>query len=237
MLPLHRQNAYRARYAALRPGWRASGDLLEAWLRAVITPTSRVLDVGCGRGGALEVCWREVALPVGLDPDWPSLTERRAPLPVVCGWGHRLPFASASFDVALAVWVLEHLPDPAALLAEVSRALKPGGVCLALTPNAWHPLIWANRLSQLWPAWQGQMVRALYGRAEADTFRVHYRANTPPRLHQLAVQAGLRVEALQVVADPSYLAFNDLAFALSMGLEACLPAAWGVHLLARLRKI
>ncbi len=236
MLPLTRQNAYRARYAALRPGWRTSGDTLEAWMRAAMTPTSRVLDVGCGRGGVLEVCWREVALPVGLDPDWASLAERRAPIPAVCGWGCPLPFANASFEVVLMVWVLEHLPNPPAVLREVARVLRPGGVCLALTPNARHPLIWANRLSQWLPAVQGRLVQTLYGRAATDTFRVHYRANTPAHMRHLAHQTGLLPEAIQVIADPSYLAFNDWAFGLSLGLEACLPAEWGVHVLARLRK-
>lgn len=236
MLPLHRQNAYRTRYAALRPSWRTSGETLETWLRAELSPASRVLDVGCGRGGVLEVCWREVALPVGLDPDWASLAERRAPLPVVCGWGCPLPFANASFDVVLMVWVLEHLPDPHAVLSEVARVLRPGGACLALTPNARHPLIWANRLSQALPALQSRLVRALYARAEADTFRVHYRANTPAQIRHLANQVGLLPEALCVIADPSYVAFNDMAFGLSMMFEACLPAGWGVHVVARLRK-
>src|SRR3989338_2691659 len=41
---------------------------------------------------------------------------------------------SASFDRALCIDIIEHLPDPTALLAEVSRLLKPGGTALVTIP-------------------------------------------------------------------------------------------------------
>src|SRR5258708_34240678 len=51
LLPLTLQNSYRARYRAMRPDWRSSGDQLEALVRSYVTRDSRVLDLGCGRGG------------------------------------------------------------------------------------------------------------------------------------------------------------------------------------------
>ena len=42
-LPLPVQNAYRERYQAIRPGWRSSGDQLEAMVRSHATAKSRVL--------------------------------------------------------------------------------------------------------------------------------------------------------------------------------------------------
>jgi len=79
LLPLDAQNAYRDRYRAMRPGWRSSGDQLEALVRSYLSPDSHVLDLGCGRGGVVELFWREVRLAAGLDPDVPSLAEHRAP--------------------------------------------------------------------------------------------------------------------------------------------------------------
>src|SRR5579859_6740695 len=145
LLPLTLQNAYRLRYRAMRPGWRASGDQLEALVRSKVTPDSRILDLGCGRGGVVELFWREVKLAAGLDPDSPSLSEHRAPgMPVVRGVGERLPFAGSSFDLIVCVWVLEHLEEPQATLREVRRVLRPGGHFVFLTPNLSNPLMLLN---------------------------------------------------------------------------------------------
>src|SRR2546430_5208979 len=88
LLPLTLQNAYRARYRAIRPGWSSSGDQLEAIVRSHVTPQSHVLDLGCGRGGVVELFWREVRFAAGVDPDRRSLTQHRAgEMPVVRGLG------------------------------------------------------------------------------------------------------------------------------------------------------
>ena len=90
LLPLSLQNTYRARYRAMRPDWQSSGDQLEALVRRYVTPDTRVLDLGCGRGGVVELFWREVKLAAGLDPDVPSLAGHRAPaMPILRGVGER----------------------------------------------------------------------------------------------------------------------------------------------------
>jgi len=236
MLPLDRQEVYRRRYASENPTWRSSGARLETWVRAAAGPTSRVFDLGAGRGGVHELIWADVALCIGVDPDHASLTGRRVPLPVAQAWGDRLPLADRQFDLALAIWVLEHVADPAATLGEIARVLRPGGRLIFLTPNRRHPLIVANRLSQALPQLQRRLVPALYGRDAADTFRVHYRANSSNTLTTLADGCGLVLERLEVVPDPTYLAFNELAYKLACRFEAWLPAGWGVHLLGQMVK-
>ena len=46
----------------------------------------------------------------------------------------RLPLAEASLDGAMSIAVLEHVPDPAAHLAEIRRVLRPGGRLLCFVP-------------------------------------------------------------------------------------------------------
>lgn len=234
MLPLDRQNAYRERYRRLRPDWRTSGERLESLVRLYVTTSSAVLDLGCGRGGVMERLWPEARLAVGLDPDYASLASHRARMPLVCGYGEALPFGRETFDLVLAIWVFEHLERPATLFTEVRRVLRAGGHFVFLTPNARHPIVWANRLSHLAPALQRRAVLRLYAREESDTFHVHYRANTPARLNALAAGAGLRVASLEAVADPTYLAFNDALFRASAAIERVLPRDWGVHLVGDL---
>ncbi len=45
-----------------------------------------------------------------------------------------LPFAAESFDCVLATEVLEHCPDPAAVVREIARVLRPGGRAFVTTP-------------------------------------------------------------------------------------------------------
>jgi SAM-dependent methyltransferase len=231
LLPLSLQNSYRARYRAMRPGWETSGDQLEAILRAYVTRDSRVLDLGCGRGGVVELFWRDVKLAVGIDPDPPSLTGHRAPgMPILRAVGERLPFADASFDLVVSVWVLEHLREPQKVFDEVRRVLRPGGHFVFLTPNLRNPLLVLNRIGKALPLVQTRLVSRFYGRREADTFPVQYRANTVGTLRGLAAASGLEVTELRVVADPTYLAVNRFMFTTSVMAERLMPKGWGVHL-------
>ena len=235
LLPLGVQNAYRERYRAIRPGWSSSGDQLEAMVRSHVTSSSRVLDLGCGRGGVVELLWRDVRLAAGIDPDAPSLASHRtAGMPVVRGLGESLPFVDSSFDLIVSLWVLEHLREPAATLSEVRRALAPGGHFVFVTPNLRNPLMLANRIGKALPGLQKRLVPRVYGRDEADTFPVQYRANTVEAIRSLASESGLEVYDLRVVADPTYLAMNSLMFRASVMSERLMPKGWGVHLLGDL---
>ena len=237
-LPLDIQNSYRARYRAIRPGWTSSGEQLEALVRSYLTADSKVMDLGCGRGGVVELFWRDVKLAAGLDPDVPSLAEHRAQgMPVVTGRGEHLPFAGESFDLIVCIWVLEHLRSPEGVLSEVRRVLRPGGHFVFLTPNLRNPLLAFNRLGRLLPQLQRRLVPRLYGRVEADTFPVQYRANTASAIRALAARTGLQVADLRVIPDPTYLAFNRFMFRASVMSERLLPRGWGVHLLGDLTKL
>lgn len=235
LLPLGVQNAYRQRYRSMRPGWAAAGDQLESIVRALATASARVLDLGCGRGGVVELFWRDVRLAIGVDPDLASLREHRTGgMPVVQASGDRLPFAADSFDLVVCVWVLEHLPDPTETFIEVRRVLAPRGHFVFLTPNLRNPLMLANRVGRALPGLQRRLVPRVYGRDEADTFPVRYRANTAAAIRDHARAAGLAVQELRVVADPTYLALNRVMFEASVMSERLMPKGWGVHLIGDL---
>ena len=237
ILPLDLQNTYRERYRAMRPGWQTSGSQLEEMVRGHASLESSVLDLGCGRGGVVELIWRDVRLAAGLDPDSPSLAGHRAPgMPILRGVGEHLPFASGSFDLVVCVWVLEHLKEPLTVLREVGRVLRPGGHFVFLTPNLRNPLLVLNRIGKALPLVQTGLVSRFYGRRESDTFPVRYRANTVGGLRRLAAAGGLEVTELRVVSDPTYLAVNRFMFTMSVFAERLMPKGWGVHLLGDLTK-
>jgi ubiquinone/menaquinone biosynthesis C-methylase UbiE len=227
-LSLDQQNAYRARYAARHPGWRPATHVYEALIRERLRPGQHVLDLGCGRGGTLEQLGAAVAHPLGLDPDHRSLAEHRQPdLPRMVATADAIPLATASVDLVLSSWVLEHLPDPAQTFREVARVLRPGGAFIFLTPGANSPAALLNRT--LHPL-QQRLVPLLYGRAEVDAFPVVYRANTHRRIEALARAAGLTLDTFRAIQDPTYFAFHPLIFRLNAILTGILPDRMAEHL-------
>jgi 2-polyprenyl-3-methyl-5-hydroxy-6-metoxy-1,4-benzoquinol methylase len=87
-----------------------------------------VLDVGCGEG-VLTYKWAERLGEkpiVGIDLPDPKLeaewrTRRRENLEYRAAAADNLPFAAGTFDLAAAIEVLEHVPDPERTLAEMAR--------------------------------------------------------------------------------------------------------------------
>lgn len=91
------------------------------------TPTARVLEVGCGEGeiaSRLHARWGDVTgldLPdAGLRSEWGEVVGPE----FLHADAERLPFADDSFDLVVAVEVLEHLRDPQAGLTEMARVSR-----------------------------------------------------------------------------------------------------------------
>jgi len=96
----------------------------------------RLLDVGCGDKPYEAIFRPHVREYVGVEhADTFGLTSasHRGKADLLYE-GDRLPFPDASFDTVLSVQVLEHTPDPAALVAEMARVLRPDGVLILSAP-------------------------------------------------------------------------------------------------------
>jgi SAM-dependent methyltransferase len=99
----------------------------------------RVLDLGC-RSGALTRHFLEGNSVVGLDVDAAALEKARGLgiEPVQANVEEPLPFDDASFDAVVAGELFEHLQFPDALVAEIHRVLRAGGVLAGSVPNAFR---------------------------------------------------------------------------------------------------
>lgn len=237
MLSLEQQNLWRERYRLSNPGWKPATEVFAEHVKRLIRPESKLLDLGCGRGGLIEQLDHPLKELFGVDPDYQSLREHRvADFQRVHAFSDQLPFAAGTFDLVIAAWILEHLADPVATFAAVSRVLKAGGSMVFITPNARHPLGWANQLAGRLGRIQGRVVDSLYGRAEEDTFPTTYRANNPELLNSLAHDAGLSVETLDLVLDPTYLSFNRVLFKAMSAIDKRLPAGRRIHIVGVIRK-
>ena len=105
----------------------------------------RILEVGCGWGEFAERLQAELAadvVAVDLSQRMVELARERG-VDAHVGDVQDLPFEDTSFDVAVANWMLYHVPDLERGLSELSRVLRPGGRLVAATNSLDH-------LSELW---------------------------------------------------------------------------------------
>ena len=123
----------------------------------------RVLDAGCGRGSYASELAGSIELVVAVDghvfEEWGS-RERPPGLAFVQASVDALPFRDRAFDVALALDVIEHLPDDLPPLAELARVTAATGVVGVSVPA--HRRLWSAHDESV-----GHLRR--YGRAELET--------------------------------------------------------------------
>jgi SAM-dependent methyltransferase len=110
---------------------RATAAAIEPLLDAAgVAPGMRVIEVGCGLGALAAAAAARGAAVTGTDiaEGMVAAARRRHPaLEFVVADGEALPFESASFDAALAAFVINHLPDAERGAAELARVTRPGG--------------------------------------------------------------------------------------------------------------
>ena len=113
------------------PTYIAKLELVRRWLDA-LPATARVLDAGCGEGVLVEEYASRLAIE-GIDATYSSPGVRHGSVTA-------LPYTDGSFDRALCLDVLEHLPyaEQPLALGELHRILKPGGELLVSVPNLAH---------------------------------------------------------------------------------------------------
>ena len=100
-----------------------------------IVMSDKWLDVGCG----LRPYESHFPLGcyVGVDVET-SGRDHAMKLPDCYYNGRILPFPGNCFEGAISTQVLEHVPDPRGLLAEMHRVIKPGGGLIISLPFVWQ---------------------------------------------------------------------------------------------------
>jgi len=124
------------RYELHMERYRSASELIRQ--HAEIRPDSRILDVGSGFGFMKRFFDEEHGKWWGIEP-WKERAEACRQL----GYeildldldGQSLPFPDDHFDVVIASHVIEHLRDTGAVVREMGRVTKPGGLLLVATPT------------------------------------------------------------------------------------------------------
>ena len=148
---------------------------VEAALLAMLpkTPAQRLVDIGTGTGRVLELLAPYIAQGVGADASKAMLALARARLGRA-GLAHcavrladmyRLPLADASFDTAVLQMVLHYAEDPAGVLREAARVLRPGGHLIVIDLGAHARNDVMTKLAHRWPGFSDSAMQSLLAAA------------------------------------------------------------------------
>jgi ubiquinone/menaquinone biosynthesis C-methylase UbiE len=117
-------------------------------------PGQQLLEIGCGIGTDLVRFARGGTRVTGVDLAATAIDLARknfalnglTPEELRVGNGEQLPFANNSFDIVYAHGVIQYTANPAALIAEAHRVLRPGGTGIFMVYNR---VSWLNALSKV----------------------------------------------------------------------------------------
>jgi ubiquinone/menaquinone biosynthesis C-methylase UbiE len=134
-------------------------------------PYQCVLDVGCGTGAILASLPPQPDLRLaGLDLSPAMLAVARQKLGQQAdlqeGDASTLPWSAATFDVVLCVDSFHHYPQPAAVIAEIARVLRPGG--RVIVADLWLPTPIRQGANLVLPFTKGGDVR-IYSQVQLRT--------------------------------------------------------------------
>lgn len=202
--------------------WGRYADALERKLLVRLLcprPGESVLDVGCGTGRYVRWLRGLGVRACGVDISEPMLRASRGPdgtMPhVAAADAGRLPFPDASFDLAIAVSVLEFVREPSLLLVEMRRVARRGLFLGVLNRRSlWARSLQADEHSILRHArlyTPGELARLLRAALPSARFALRTTLLAPPEAGTLRRAVGRLVDALPLASRLPWGAYIGVA--------------------------
>jgi 2-polyprenyl-3-methyl-5-hydroxy-6-metoxy-1,4-benzoquinol methylase len=202
-----------------RAGWVDGTNEFHALCDEFIVRGARILEVGAGPANVTSAFLSSHGELHGVDVG-SEILENPHPVRRTVIVGDSYPYDPESFDAVVSNYVVEHVRQPGAHLAEIRRVLKPGGVYLFRTPNLFH---YVALVSWLTPQWFHRLVANRLRRLPAgthDPWPTVYSMNTRGSVRRWAAKNGFEIRVLRMVEkEPSYGKFARPAFLAFMSYE------------------
>jgi len=200
-------------------------------VNALLSPSSIVLDVGCGRGKRTDdsvsirknlcILKGKCKKVIGLDLD-----ENAQSNPLIDEFlllkDNHWPLKDGSADVCICDNVIEHVEEPEMFFSELGRVIKSDGYICIRTPNAFS---YFGILSRMLPSERHAdvVVKAQSNRKDCDIFPTLYRCNTISKIKILLNKYGFDNCVYGYEAEPSYLSFSRAIYALGTVIHRFTP--------------
>jgi len=203
--------------ALIVPQLKYSQYLYEDLIKIYINPEVVWLDLGCGhrllppwRFEEEQILTQNCKMVIGLDCEFDALRTHKTFRYRVRGNACLLPFKENFFDIATANMVVEHLDNPEVVFQEIARILKPNGIFIFHTPNAFA---YSTILSRIIPnKLKNKIIHILEGRKEEDIFQTYYKANSHFRIKKLAQLTSFKVRKIKMISsEASFVNITPLA--------------------------
>lgn len=170
------------------------------------------LDVGCSAGFIADELALAGATTHGVDIDEPGLVRARERfgdrVDFRLARGEDLPFGDDSIDVVVLNHIYEHVVDPEAVLADIHRVLRPGGVLYLGVGHRYQVIEPHHRLPFL--SWLPRSLADRYLRLTGRGEHYHERYYTPRGLRRLVAAYDVWDYTLSVLGDPAAFAAGDM---------------------------
>lgn len=171
----------------------------------------RAVDVGCSAGFIADELALAGAATSGVDIDEPGLEKARARFGERVDFrlarGEDLPFDDGSVDVVVLNHIYEHVVDPEAVVADIHRVLRPGGLLYLGVGHRWQVVEPHHRLPFL--SWLPRGVADRYLHLAGKGEHYYERYYTPAGLRRLFGAFDVWDYTLPVLADPRSFSADD----------------------------
>ncbi|MDP9820356.1 class I SAM-dependent methyltransferase [Nocardioides massiliensis] len=200
-------------------------------VNALLRPDSVVVDFGAGRGEfldrpdsyprRLQLLRGKVAAVIGVDVDPVVVDNEALDRAIVWRPGTPIDLPDASVDLVVSDYAFEHIDDPAAVVGELDRILKPGGWVCARTPNRWGFIAIGARMVP--NALHSRLLRTLQPqRKTRDVFPTRYRLNSLRQLRSAFPAPRWEVHGY-AVGEPAYVGSSRALTYVLFGVLRVLP--------------